>query len=350
MSQKTIALQLRTLAADPDSQSLLLKESSCLTGLVALLNADNEEDVLILSLQALQFLATPPSHHAVLVNQSGLVLALTLLTDKPSITIKTLAQNVINNLENYINGANSNSGTPSTRRTPIHSRAGSRGNTRPTTPSAGRENGSGVLGAFAPRYLNHVMFHITSATGPLDKLAQGEVEKVLVSLKGVISVTYSAAAGKDKQPCFTLYTSHRPAILAPLVTKAISDLRGGYTATMLNKDGSKESGADKENQENEVPKASPAYLSKAGPSYLKGATKAPAAASSSTTPGYLSAASLTNTQTGSRALTTHTTATSACDSAQGLAARYKATATKKTPAAMEAPKKGILSSVTSFFW
>lgn len=78
---------------------MLVKDAGCLAGLVQLLNADNEEDVLILSLQALQFIAAPPAHHATLVNQPGLVLALTLLTDKPSITVKNLAQSVLSSLE-----------------------------------------------------------------------------------------------------------------------------------------------------------------------------------------------------------------------------------------------------------
>ena len=357
MAQKTIALQLRTLAADPDSQSLILKEASCLSGLVALLNADNEEDVLILSLQALQFLAGPPAHHPTLVNQAGLVLALTLLTDKPSIAIKTLAQNVLNSLEGYINGTSqsSSASTPSARRTPAHSRGGSRGNTRPTTPSTnGRTseggNGAGFLNAPTPRYLNHVMFQISSASaGPLDKLAQGEVEKALVSIKGVVSVTYSQSVGVAKTPAFTIYTSHRPAMLVPLVNKAVGDLRSGYTAVMLAKDG-KPAVDDKENQENDVPKAAsssgPSYL-KSGPTYLKAkAGGGPTPTSSG--PGYLSSSS--NTNTGSRALTTHTTAISASDSAQGLAARYQAAKKKTAEAAKPAEKKGLLSSVTSYFW
>lgn len=363
MAQKTIALQLRTLAADPDSQQLIIKESSCLSGLVALLNADNEEDVLILSLQALQFLAGPSSNHAALVNQSGLVLALTLLTDKPSIAIKNLAQSVLNSLEGYINGASaaSNSQTPSTRRTPAHSRGGSRGNTRPTTPSQGRDSqAGGVMNAFAPRYLNHVMFHITGASGvALDKLAQSDVEKALVGIKGVVSVTYSAAAGPTKQAAFTLYTSHRPALLAPLVTKAINDMRSGYVAAMLGKDGKPASpDADKENQENDVPKSTqPSYLKpSSGPAYLKTKSGPSAPPSSSSTaggaPGYLNSSSTGSGASagGSRALAAHSTASSACDSAQGLAARYQAATAAKKKAPEPAPKKGLLSSVTSYFW
>jgi hypothetical protein len=296
------------------------------------------------------------------------VLALTLLTDKPSITIKTLAQNVLTSLEAYINGGVSSSvssaGTPAARRTPMHSRPGSRGNTRPTTPSQGRDNNAqaSLLAPTAqPRYLNHVMFSITNSNGSiLDKLALADVEKAMVGIKGIISVTYAAAVGKEKQPAFTLYTSHRPVALQPLVTKAIGDLRSGFIVALLNKDGTSAAagGADKENQENEVPKSQPpastgpSYL-KTGPSYLKpGAVKAgPSEATSSSKPGYLTNATGSANTTGSRALTTHTTATSASDSAQGLAARYSQNAAAaKKKAAAEPAKKGILSSVTSYFW
>jgi len=89
MSARTIALQLRTLAAEPESQALLLAESSCLSGLVSLLHADNDEDVLILSLQALSLLASAGTHtHAALVNQPGLVMALSHLTEKSQVVLK----------------------------------------------------------------------------------------------------------------------------------------------------------------------------------------------------------------------------------------------------------------------
>ncbi len=89
MSARTIALQLRTLAAEPESQALLLAESSCLSGLVSLLHADNDEDVLILSLQALSLLASAGPHtHGALVNQPGLVMALSHLTEKSQVVLK----------------------------------------------------------------------------------------------------------------------------------------------------------------------------------------------------------------------------------------------------------------------
>lgn len=415
MSARTIALQLRTLAADPDSQALLLQESSCLSGLVALLHADNEEDVLILSLQALAFLAAAgPANHAALVNQPGLVLALSVLTEKPAVVLKTLAQNVLAALEGYINGgaagaaAGATAATPSSARgrTPIAgtSRTGSRGNTRPTTPSAGgrRESGSGSLGtlgsaahAFVPRYLNHVVFHITaSGTGgagaALDKAVQIDVEKALVAIKGVVSVTYSAtgagsaaAAGSaaKSMPTFTLYTSIRPANLGPLVVRAVGELRAGLVATMVTKDKGAAPEADKENQDNAhaapatPASGAPSYLNKGAsgaPAYLKSAKPAATAAApapataaatssgSGSAPGYLNASASSGggaaAPAGSRALAAHSTASSASDSASGLAARYQSGLAKKkadaaAAAAQPAAKKGgLLSSVTSYFW
>lgn len=152
MSARTIALQLRTLAADPASQGMLLAEASCLSGLVTLLHADNEEDVLILSLQALAFLAANPSNHAGLVNAPGLLVALTTLTEKPAVVLKTLAQNVMAALECYINGgvacSTPGSATPTLGarggRTPTlgASGRGSRDNSRPAT-RAGKEDPTG---------------------------------------------------------------------------------------------------------------------------------------------------------------------------------------------------------------
>lgn len=148
MSARTIALQLRTLAADPDSQGLLLQEASCLSGLVTLLHADNEEDVLILSLQALAFLASNPANHAGLVHAPGLLVALTTLTEKSAVVLKTLAQNVMAALECYINGgvvsSTPGNATPTLGargRTPTlgASGRGSRDNSRPAT-RAGKED------------------------------------------------------------------------------------------------------------------------------------------------------------------------------------------------------------------
>jgi len=378
MSARTIALQLRTLAADPASQALLLQETSCLTGLVSLLSPDNEEDVLLLSLQALAFLAAPVAHHATLVHQPGLVLAVTLLTEKQSIAIKTLAQNVLTSLEGYINGGAN--GPATSRRVSGISRSTSRGSTRPGTPSAASSHSTGVLGvttAATPRYLNHVAFqinhpHMTGSSASDGSIAsQQEIERALVAIKGVISVTYSSNGGKDKAT-FTLYTSLRPTMLLPLVSKALVDVRGGnvgggFTVQMMSKDKANAESADKENQENanrNVNSAAPAYLNKpnAGPSYLKPkatATSASSASSSSSSgPSYLNSNSNVSTGASSRALTTHATATSSSDSVQSLAARYQAQAKKHAATASaggqtDAKKSGgggLLSSVASFFW
>jgi hypothetical protein len=410
MSARTIALQLRTLAAEPESQALLLAESSCLSGLVTLLHADQDEDVLILSLQALSLLASAGSHtHAPLVNQPGLLLALSLLTEKSSVVLKTMAHNVLAQLEGYINGNSNGSNTaaaPSAssasarggRNTPqTLSRGGSRGNTRPTTPSGPRSSAdatsvasSTVGAAFVPRYLNHVQFTVapaaaapanaagvssTPAAVVLDKAAAEAAEKALVAIKGVVSVAYNAtgtSTSGSKLPTFTLYTSVRPATLLPLVQRALADLRNGHalTAALVTKGGAAaHDSTDKENQQENAPAGAPGYLNKQGtaaaaPAYLtKGATKpAASGAAGSAAPGYLTAgATASSTSGGSRALTTHATVSSASDSAQGLAARYQSNVAAKKKAAeaaaaataapgTTAKKGGILSNVASYFW
>jgi hypothetical protein len=243
-----------------------------------------------------------------------------------------------------------------------------------------------------PRYLNHVVFHITASSGGgvLDKSVQIDVEKALVAIKGVVSVTYSATgagsapatggAAAKSTPTFTLYTSIRPANLGPLVTRAVTDLRAGLVATMVTKDKGAAPEADKENQDNAhaAVAGGPSYLNKsgpAGPAYLKSAKPAAAAAaapapansaatssasssSSGSAPGYLNASApsgATAAPAGSRALAAHSTASSASDSASGLAARYQSGLAKKkadaaAAAAQPAKKGGLLSSVTSYFW
>jgi hypothetical protein len=378
MTNRSIALQLRTLAASAESQPMLLADAGCLTGLVTLLQPQNEEEVLILALQAATLLATGGSNgplanaRQTLAAQPNLLIALATLTEKNSVVLKTMSQNVLDMLQGAVNGESngqSSSRGSSTRQTPIASRSGSRDNTRPTTPSGGRDSSQSLAG-FQPRYLNHIAFQVTPAAGgALDKDAALAAEKALVAIKGVVSVAYtasgSAANGVKGVPTFTLYTSIRPSNLAPLVSRAVSELRGGWnlTATMVQKAGQTES--DKENQQ-ENTQSQPAYLQKstAGPAYLKAKPAAPAApaasasASASSGPAYLSATSASSGNTGSRALTTHASATNGSDASAGLAARYQASLMAKKPGgpttatAVQTPAKkgGLLSSVTSYFW
>jgi hypothetical protein len=239
-----------------------------------------------------------------------------------------------------------------------------------------------------PRYLNHVQFTVAPAAAAtanggvaaapaavvLDKAAAEAAEKALVAIKGVVSVAYNAtgtSTSGSKQPTFTLYTSVRPATLLPLVQRALADLRNGHalTAALVTKSGAAaHDSTDKENQQENAPAGAPGYLNKQGtaaaPAYLtKGATKpASSGAAGSAAPGYLTAgATASSTATGSRALTTHATVSSASDSAQGLAARYQSNVAAKKKAAeaaaaataapgTTAKKGGILSNVASYFW
>lgn len=98
MSQLAVAQQLRTLASDPDNQTFIVNEKECMNGLLQFLDsADNE--VVIVSLQALQFLSTSPSNQATLAAYPGLLIKLTNLTDSEDRSARKVALDTLDNLQ-----------------------------------------------------------------------------------------------------------------------------------------------------------------------------------------------------------------------------------------------------------
>lgn len=101
--QKAVALQLRKLAADPDNQTFIAKQEQCMKGLVSFLDCKNS-DVVIISLQALNFLSSHPLNLEPLSSYPGLLIKLTNLTERDNSNIKRFALETLSNLEGYING------------------------------------------------------------------------------------------------------------------------------------------------------------------------------------------------------------------------------------------------------
>lgn len=98
MSQLAVAQQLRTLASDPDNQSFIVNEKECMNGLLSFLDSADSE-VVIVSLQALQFLSTDPSNQETLAAFPGLLLKLSQLTDCDDPLQEKIASSTLDNLQ-----------------------------------------------------------------------------------------------------------------------------------------------------------------------------------------------------------------------------------------------------------
>jgi hypothetical protein len=68
-----VVLKLRDLAADPDNQKFLIKETGCLSSLGFFLDEHQPVEVLLPALQTLSFLASRTSNRAVIVQHQSLV-------------------------------------------------------------------------------------------------------------------------------------------------------------------------------------------------------------------------------------------------------------------------------------
>src|SRR5690349_11033449 len=103
-AQKLLAEQIRRLASDPDTQSALVSEPACLTGLLTLIKSDADIEALTISLQALQLLTAIPANRSIFIQQDGLLLRLaTLVKGEYNATIKIIAQQILDALQSVIN-------------------------------------------------------------------------------------------------------------------------------------------------------------------------------------------------------------------------------------------------------
>jgi len=151
MSQLQIAQQLRKLASDVDSQTFICQEKECMKGLLNFLDSSDDE-VLVVSLQALQFLSTHPANQPILSEQPGLLLKLATLSDREDEHVKKIALTVLENLEGYING----------------------------------DAKKAEVKQFKPRYLFHVPVYVEDMETEKDFNA---VEGALINVKGVVSIS-----------------------------------------------------------------------------------------------------------------------------------------------------------------
>jgi len=181
MSARTVAIQLRTLASDPASQKFMCSDQGCINGLMTFLDSKDEE-ILTISLQTLHFLSSHPANREALSKQPGLLVKLVNFTEKDNKIVKQVASQCLENLQSYVNGLQEKK--------------------EKDVP-------------FSPKYLYNVNLHVTG----LIPLYRYRVEKALIGVKGVVSVTF-----EEKLEDVTVYcTQKEDDMLSPLLT-AIENL------------------------------------------------------------------------------------------------------------------------------
>lgn len=94
MDTKSVAIQLRTLASDPENQQYIVREGGCMKGLMGFLRSGSEE-VLIISLQALEFLSSHPNNKELLSKEPGLLTKLAELTKDDNPLVAKISSTVL---------------------------------------------------------------------------------------------------------------------------------------------------------------------------------------------------------------------------------------------------------------
>lgn len=201
---KTIVKRLMELAADPASRSFIVKDGGCLKGLVAYLKHKNLE-VHTIAAQTIYLLATSKENHATLCETEGLLANLLYLKKKKTKSPKAaqICQQTLATLQSHINGGETTS-TGSTL--PNES-------TQQTSESEKDDVSSSVLGSVVIQQNNSTngLTEKTAASTSLQRkfkthtlkvqgIANSEqrsiVERALIRVKGVVSVTMDKKRGK----------------------------------------------------------------------------------------------------------------------------------------------------------
>lgn len=192
MDQKTVALQLRTLASDPDNQTYIVREKGCMKGLMGFLDSPNDE-VKIISLQALKFLSSHPSNKELLAKDTTLLGKLINFSDDDNEHINTISNDILENLEDYINGSS----------------------TKKAAPQAEAVPKKAPVSSFKPRYLYGIPLQVE---GLISKASCDRVEKQLLGTQGVVSITVEQDIGQ-----VTVYTRAAEADIVDSLVAAVKN-------------------------------------------------------------------------------------------------------------------------------
>ena len=169
-----IALQLRKLASDPDSQCFLARDDACVGGIITLLNTDVDRETLLLTLQAVNFLCEPPSNRLHLSAVNGLLLRLITLAESDDAEVSRTSGAAVTTLSAAITESASAAASAVSRRESRTSRSSTGGGAAPSRS----------------RYLYSLCYQIHNGTNSADE--RDAVERALIGIRGVISVSVSA--------------------------------------------------------------------------------------------------------------------------------------------------------------
>ncbi len=311
-AQKAIALQLRKLASDPASQQFICQEPTCMQGLITLLhtNPASDPDTLTIALQALAFLASHPKNREALAGQAGLIVRLVAVREDGTPAMKEIVGQVLDHLQSAVNkdSATADTAAKQARRASVAGQ-GRRGRHLHTLNMTVQRDGE---------------------TAMLSMDERGRLEKQLIVVRGVISVSVNKAGGVavySKRDDAEMIDSLHTAVKAVDAALSIS-VQSTSSTTVFNK-------------ENVTPTATTA-ASPAGA--MLGLKLAPSASnvsssSSSSMPPAVAIAT-------SRALVAHSTFEQ-----NSLQSRFQAKQRKAVEADVkQGVVKGLFSSVSSFFW
>lgn len=181
MDVKSVALQLRKLASDPDNQVYIVNEKGCMKGLMGFLD-NRDPEVICISLQALQFLSSHPLNKEPLSKVEGLLPKLVNLKDFDEENIKKQSHAILDNLQEFVNSSKKVSSIP----------------TKAPQSTVSQK----AIPGFTPTYLYNVPLQIKEKVTPLQMHV---IERAVLVVKGVVSVTvnrneltvYSRAQDKD---------------------------------------------------------------------------------------------------------------------------------------------------------
>ena len=322
-SQKAIALQLRKLASDPSSQTFICQEAACMSGLLSLLqssSASHDVETLLISLQALLFLASHPSNKEPLTRQPSLILRLTALMDFEEAQVQSLVQQILTQLQGVVN--------------------------RDRGEGAKKGGGGRVEVRRVQRYLHSVHLQLQREGGQeWSAEERGRLEKAVICVKGVLSVSATRGGG------LTLYTKRDTTDLLPALRQALLHVDPALsvltsaapstaplsfcTSSSSSRPSISQSQANKENFTAMATGSCPAVK----PSAPVPSSSPFSASIPSSSPAFASPSV-------SRALVAHSTLDGA-----SLQSRFQAKQRKAVEVeAKQGMVKGLFSSVSSFFW
>ena len=310
-----------------------------MSGLLALLSSSGDDvDVLLISLQALLFLASHPRNKEPLTQQSQLILRLSKLAEHDDARVTAMVRQTLDQLQSTVN-----------RDKPAAQQRAVGGSAR---AAGGAGGGVGVgagrarlsTAAAPARYLHSVVLQVErlSADGSccaaeLTAEERARVEKALIVQRCVISVSVSRAG------LVSLYTKQDTQQLLDSAQPALSSIDPALSIRLPQSEQ-----PDKENQQPQPLTAAAAHTAATSTCALSSTLSHSTSACSQPFTGSLSSlpSSSSSSPPRSRALVAHCSLEST-----SLQGRFQARAKKAVEVEQkQGMVKGLFHSVSSFFW